>query len=156
MVGLLACCWGDPIRLAANSPVRQCVSLWSHFARWRMDMYAYRLFGCRHVRPDLDVPGERKDLAATTPVHGRGINGYFCRLLFSKEWGGHRPAGCQVVVGAEAEGRKAEPSLIELGEGRQSWCRVENATLSSLNACHHCLPLFSAELQVFRASFPCY
>ena len=55
------------------------------------------------------MPGESKDFATTTPVHGPGIKADFCRLLFSKERDVHRPAaGCQVVVGAETEGRKED------------------------------------------------
>ena len=74
-----------------------------------MDMRAYRPFGGRHVRPDLDAARERKYLATATPVHGRKINRNFCRLMFSKEWDVHRPVGCKVVVGTEAEGRKTRP-----------------------------------------------
>ena len=78
-----------------------------------MDMCAYRPFGRCYVRPDLDATGEGKYLATATPVHGREINGNFRRLLFQKEWDVHRPVGCQVVVGAEAEGRK----MIEVEVG---------------------------------------
>lgn len=67
-----------------------------------MDTCAYRLFGRCRVRPDLDAPGERKDLASTRPVHGPGIKVGFCRILFSKGRDTHRPSGFQ-VVGTETE-----------------------------------------------------
>jgi hypothetical protein len=84
-----------------------------------MGVCAYRLSGRCRVRPDLDMPGESEDLAATTPVHDPEIKVDFCRL-FSKERDVHRP----VVVGAEAEGRKARVIELEVGN---AGCRVANA-----------------------------
>ena len=114
-------------------------------------MCAYRLFGRRRVCPDLDMPGEREDLASTTPVHGPGIKMGFCRILPSKGRDTHRPGGCQ-VVGAEAERRKARPR----SKFGKAGCRVADAILSLLDAYHHRLPLFSAEPRDFCASFSRY
>lgn len=66
-----------------------------------MDVCAYSVLGRCRVGPGLDVPGEREDLAATTPVHGPGMD--FCGL-FSRERNEHRLAGRKVVFGAETEG----------------------------------------------------
>ena len=68
-------------------------------------MCAYRLFGCCHICPGLDVPGKRKYFATTTPVHGPRIKVDFCRLSFSKERDVHRPAGRRRGGDGRTEGR---------------------------------------------------
>jgi hypothetical protein len=113
-----------------------------------MGVCAYSVLGRCRVGPGLDVPGEREDLAATTPVHGPGMD--FCKL-FSRERNGHRLAGRKVVFGAETEGDgdRAIPAAVWQTQSRASWM----FTTTAFRCSQRNLGLFAPALPAARRTY---